>query len=84
MIISKIVKDFKVMEKADNLFTEALIDLERHNYLGAAKTIEEILEISISIEQRAGAMFLMNLAQTADVFLTKVMLKEIYDVEGVN
>ena len=84
MIISKIVKDFKVMEKADNLFTEALIDLERHNYLGAAKTIEEILEISISIEQRAGAMFLMNLAQTADVFLTKVMLKEIYDVEGAN
>ncbi|WP_270851240.1 hypothetical protein [Clostridium tertium] len=84
MIISKIVKDFKVMEKSDNLFTKALIDLERHNYVGAAKTIEEILEISISIEQRAGAMFLMNLAQTADVFLTKVMLKEIYDVEGVN
>ncbi|WP_194190313.1 hypothetical protein [Clostridium chrysemydis] len=84
MIISKIVNDFKRMEKADELFTKALIDLERHNYTGAIKTIEELLKVSISIEQRAGAMFLMSLAQTADVFLTKVILKEMYDVEGVN
>lgn len=82
MIIPKIEKDFKEVKKADNLFTKALINLERYNYPATVKIVEELLQVSISIEQRAGAMFLMSLAQTADPFITKVMLNEIYDVEG--
>lgn len=82
MIISLIAKDLRNMEKAENLFTKALIDLERHNYHGAVKTVGELLRVSISIEQRAGAMYLMSLAQTADPFMTKIMIKEIYDIEG--
>ncbi|MGL5149071.1 MAG: hypothetical protein ACRC7N_00655 [Clostridium sp.] len=84
MIISKIANDYKEMEKADVLFTKALINLERHNYPGVIKTVEELLEVSISIEQRAGAMFLMSLAQTAAPLMTKVMINEIYDIEGDN
>lgn len=82
MDISKIVNDYRKNNRADNLFTEALIALEKNDYESATRLADEILEISISIEQRTGAMFLMSLAQTANLILTKVMLEEIYDVEG--
>lgn len=81
-MMNKLARDMKRNNMADELFTETLIALEKNDYEKAIRLADEVLEISISIEQKAGAMFLMSLAQTANLILTKVMLEEIYDVEG--
>lgn len=81
-MINKLVKDMNKNNIADELFTETLIALEKNDYEKAIKLADKVLEVSISIEQKAGAMFIMSLAQTANPILTAVMLEEIYNIEG--
>lgn len=81
-MIDKLVEDMNRNNIADELFTETLIALEKNDYERATRLADEVLEVSISIEQKAGAMFLMSLAQTANPILTAVMLEEIYNTEG--
>ena len=70
------------MEIANEAFTEALMALERNDYKMATDKADEVLNHSENIEQRAGALFLMTLASSADPLMVAAMLGVLYQVGG--
>lgn len=75
----KIINDLKNMELNNDLFTQALIEIENHEYENATAFLEAVLRNNDNIEQRAGALFLMTLANAKDDKLSDTMLKVIYN-----
>ena len=80
--MNKLTESMRNMEIANEAFTEALMALERNDYKMAVNKADEVLNHSESIEQRAGALFLMTLANATDPLLTAAMLGVMYQVGG--
>lgn len=77
-MIMKIFEDYNKIEVSDDLFTQSLIALEKYEYEKALNILDDLLTITENIEQRAGALFLLTLANAKNDMLTDTMLSVIY------
>lgn len=80
-MIKKILSDYEKMEKANELFTEALVALEAHRYEECIRICKEVLAVSISIEQRLGIMLVEGLANGGCKETIKAYLDEAYSYD---
>jgi hypothetical protein len=78
--IKRIMCDAEKIREADELFTEALVALEKSDWDNAKKICKCIMATSISIEQRLATMCLEGLATGRDADIVKEYLEIAYNI----